>query len=436
MKKKILPALIALSVVSSVISGCGTTDIPGISQTAVTVTDPDPEESPADDTFTSVSKVPEAAVNMDFNNSIIEFIENYGFQDKNYMISPTSFRAALALAVSGADNDTKSELLKVMGFNDMDELNSWYKSVTASIDSYDEWLKNAGKQYEENREYYGDEAEAPDGAFDLQNSIWRNTKSSGELSKEYIKYVEENFGAKADNVSADKITEKVNSWINKNTNGLIPSISNDLSYTDLILVNTLYLRTAWENEFYDYATREGNFQTLAGNIVKKDFMKQQERFRYYEDEKGKFVVLPMKGGINAVFILGEVDDVIKKIPASSYEEVAVCLPKFETETELSDNQLLDFCKAHGATKAFSPDADFSVMSHEMSLMITDIIQKTKIKVDEKGIEAAAATAILMLEGCAPEKHEIKEFIADRPFRYMLLTDTAEPELLFYGQIVE
>lgn len=118
------------------------------------------------------------------------------------------------------------------------------------------------------------------------------------------------------------------------------------------------------------------------------------------------------------------------------EKGTFCLPKFETETELSDNQLLDFCKAHGATKAFSPDADFSVMSHEMSLMITDIIQKTKIKVDEKGIEAAAATAILMLEGCAPEKHEIKEFIADRPFRYMLLTDTAEPELLFYGQIVE
>ena len=144
MKKKILPALIALSVVSSVISGCGTTDIPCISQTDVTVTDPAPEESPADNTFTSVSKVPEAAVNMDFNNSLIEFIENYGFQDKNYMISPTSFRAALALAVSGADNDTKSELLKVMGFNDMDELNVWYKSVTASIDSYDEWLKNPG----------------------------------------------------------------------------------------------------------------------------------------------------------------------------------------------------------------------------------------------------------------------------------------------------
>ncbi|ETP72768.1 serine protease inhibitor [Lachnospiraceae bacterium JC7] len=438
MKKRILTALIALSVVSSVISGCGTTDIPISTDTSVTETENStPKESPADNTLTSVSKLPEADINMDFNSSLIEFIENYGFQDKNYMISPTSFRAALALAVSGADNDTKSELLKVMGFNDMDELNAWYKSVTASIDSYDEWLQNARKQFEENREYYGDEAEAPDGAFDLQNSIWRNTKSSGELSKEYIKYVEETFGAKADNVSEDKITEKVNSWINENTNGLIPSISNDLSYADLILVNTLYLRTAWVNEFYDYATREGNFQTLAGNIVKKDFMKQQERFRYYEDEKGKFVVLPMKGGINAVFILGDVDDIIKKIPAASYEEVAVCLPKFETETELSDNQLLSFCKAQGAMKAFTPDADFSIMSHEMSLMITDIIQKTKIKVDEKGIEAAAATAILMLEGCAPdEEHEIKEFIADRPFRYMLLTDTAEPELLFYGQIVE
>ena len=437
MKKRIISAILSILVVTCIISGCGYTETQGNTQV---VSQEDgiatPDENTTDATNTPISEIPEVDINMDFNSSLIDFIEKYGFADKNYMISPTSFRAALALAVSGADNGTKDELLKAMGFNSMDEMISWYKGVTASVDSYNDWLKTAQDEFNEYRDYYGDDAQSPDGAFDLENSIWRNTKSSGELSKKYIEYVKETFGATAENVSEKKITDTVNSWINDNTNGLIPSISNDLSYADLILVNTLYLRTSWVNDFFEPATQEGDFKTLSGKTVKKNFMSQQDKFRYYEDENGKFVVLPMNGGINAVFILGEVDDAISKITDASIEEVSVKLPKFESETTLSENQLIDFCKARGAGQAFTLDADFSLMSDDMQLFISDIIQKTKIKVDEKGIEAAAATAVIMTEGTALEEPEVKEFIADQPFKYMILTDSETPELLFYGQLVE
>ena len=437
MKKRIIAAILSILVVTCIISGCGYTETQGSTQVVsqedgISASD----ENTTDATNTPISEIPEVDINMDFNSSLIDFIEKYGFSDKNYMISPTSFRAALALAVSGADNGTKDELLKAMGFNSMDEMISWYKGVTASVDSYNDWLKTAQDEFNEYRDYYGDDAQSPDGAFDLENSIWRNTKSSGELSKKYMEYVKETFGATAENVSEKKITDTVNSWINDNTNGLIPSISNDLSYADLILVNTLYLRTSWVNDFFEPATQEGDFKTLSGETVKKDFMSQQDKFRYYEDENGKFVVLPMNGGINAVFILGEVDDVASKIANASVEEVAVKLPKFESETSFSENQLIDFCVARGAEQAFTQDADFSLMSDEMQLFISDIIQKTKIKVDEKGIEAAAATAVIMTEGCALEEPEVKEFIADQPFKYMILTDSETPELLFYGQLVE
>lgn len=437
MKKRIISAILSLLVVTNVVVGCGNAESQGISPTnpigdETTI----PDGSTANAAVTPVSEIPEADINMDFNSSLIDFIEKYGFEDKNYMISPTSFRAALALAVSGADNETKDELLKAMGFNSMDELTAWYKNVSSSVDSYNEWLKSAKEEFKEYRDYYDDDAKEPDGAFDLENSIWRNTKSSGELSKKYIKYVKDTFGATADNVSEEKITDTVNNWINENTNGLIPSISNDLSYADLVLVSTLYLRTAWENDFYELATEEGDFKTVSGDTVKKDFMNQQDKFKYYEDDNGKFVVLPMNGGINAVFILGEVDDAASKIANASVEEVAVKLPKFESETSFSENQLIDFCVARGAEQAFTQDADFSLMSDEMQLFISDIIQKTKIKVDEKGIEAAAATAVIMTEGCALEEPEVKEFIADEPFKYMILTDNETPELLFYGQLVE
>ncbi len=382
------------------------------------------------------AEISEDGLNMDFNSALINFIESSGFENQNYMVSPTSFRAALALAVSGADNETKDQLLEAMGFESMDELATWYEGVSASVDSYNEWLEFAKKDFEEYKEYYGDDAKAPEGSFDLQNSIWRNTKASGKLSKKYIKLVKENFGATAENVAPDKITDKVNTWINKNTNGLIPTISNDLSYADLILVNTLYLRAGWVSSFEEFATKEGDFTTISGDVVKKDFMHQQSRFMYYEDENGKFVVLPMNGGINAVFILGDVEDVAGKMESATAEEVAVSLPKFEAETEFSNNELVDFCKQRGAADAFTSNADFSLMSDDMSVFISDIIQKTKIKVDEEGIEAAAATAIMMTEGAFLEQPEVKEFTADKSFKFMILTASEEPELLFYGQIVE
>ena len=282
MKKRIISVILSVLVVTSIISGCGNTETQGNTQATsqedeISVSD----ENTTDATNTPISEIPEVDINMDFNSSLIDFIEKYGFSDKNYMISPTSFRAALALAVAGADNETKDELLKAMGFNSMDELISWYEGVTASVDSYNEWLKTAQDEFNEYRDYYEDDAQAPDGAFDLENSIWRNTKSSGELSKKYIEYVKETFGATAENVSEKKITDTVNSWINDNTNGLIPSISNDLSYADLILVNTLYLRTSWVNDFFEPATQEGDFKTLSGETVKKLFSRKVSVYKYF-----------------------------------------------------------------------------------------------------------------------------------------------------------
>ncbi|MCR4584142.1 MAG: hypothetical protein K5686_00315 [Lachnospiraceae bacterium] len=434
MKKKIFILLITLLLVSVFVTGCGSEASAEKQQSSAEENltagnKKEPQERPAHD-------IPEADMNKDFNASLIEFIEKCGFADKNYMISPTSFRAAIALAVSGADNETKDELLRAMGFNSMDEMNGWYERVSASVGQYDEWLENAKEEFKEYRQYFGDAAEEPDGAFDIQNSIWKNTGYVGELSKKYIKYVEDNFGASASNVSEEKITEAVNEWVNKNTGGLIPSISDDLSRADLVLVNTLYLRTSWISDFSEFNTEEGDFKTLAGETVKKDFMRQQSRFRYYENEKGKFVVVPMNGGINAVFVLGDIENVLSKMPEAEYAEVALKLPKFEVETDLSDDQLVDFCIARGAGTAFTANADFSLMSDDMRLYISDIIQKTKIKTDEKGIEAAAATAVMMTEGTIMTEPEIKEFTADQPFKYMILTDSDEPEILFYGQLAE
>ena len=415
MKNRVLSVILTLLFVLGTVSGYGNSNNLLSSRAEnLTVKNYNFKNNPVNSKDTNISEVD---INNDFNNSLISFIEKTSFKDKNYTISPTSFRAAMALAISGADKETKSELLNAMGFHDVNELNSWYMNVISSIDSFDDRLQiNMKKNFEIH--FFDNGAKATHGAFNLQNSIWRNTNSSGTLSKKYIKYVKDNYNA----------TAKVNLWINKNTNGLITSISDDLSNTDLILVNTLYLKTSWENEFPEYGTKEANFKTLSGKTVKKDFMQQKGEFRYYEDEKGKFVVLPMKGGINTIFILGDVD-AIDNLSKASYEDVYLKLPKFSFETAFSNNELMNFCKACGAKQAFTKGADFSLMSDDDNLYITDIIQKTKIEVYESGIEVAAATDVSMALTGMVEFKEFKEFIADEPFRYMIITDSEEPELL-------
>ncbi len=428
MKKRAVALMMAAVMVAGLMTGCGSNNAASENNTILPAVEEEQKEI--------VQAKPEISLNDEFNKTLIEFLEEKGFGDENYMVSPTSFRAALALAVAGADGDTKSELLNAMGFESMDELNAWYKSVTESIAQFDSSLEISKKEYEDSKGFFGDDAKEPDGAFKMQNSIWKNLKFDGELSDEYIENIKENFGAVSDNVSPEEITEKVNSWINEGTNGLIPSISDDLSEVDLVLANALYLRSSWLDSFSEGATEEGDFHTLDGKTVKKDFMHQQERFKYYEDENGKFVVLPMNGGVNAVFSIGNVSDIMSKLDEASYEEVAVTLPKFETETSLSNNELVDYLKFRGAEKVFTDDADFSLMSKDVPLFISDIIQKSKIKVDEDGIEAAAVTAIMMKTTAAPIEHEIKEFTADKPFKFMILTDSESPELLFCGQVVE
>ncbi|SHI36427.1 serpin B [Butyrivibrio fibrisolvens DSM 3071] len=428
MKKRIIASLLSIVTVSSLITGCSSPKILGSSNIPDITSLYDPS---------SVSAETLAGRNADYNNALIQYVEKNGFAQENYMISPTSFRAAMALAIAGADNETKDELLHAMGFNDMDELVAWYVSVTESVDKYSEWLEDAQKDFDKNKDDYGDDATEPSGAFDLENSIWRNTTAaSGELSQDYMDYVAKNFGAAANNVSADEITDAVNNWVNENTDGLIPSISNNLSAADLVLINTLYLKSSWRNDFSEYDTEEGDFTTITGDVVQKDFMNQTEEFMYYEDDDCKFVILPMNGGVDAVFILGDATGIMDKIPEASREDVSVSIPKFETETSFSQNELIGFCKERGATSAFEEGADFSLMSDEMSLFITDIIQKTKIEVDEKGVKAAAATDIMMCDACAQEEEKPKEFIADQPFTYMILTDSEIPELLFYGQLVK
>ncbi|WP_029320499.1 serpin family protein [Butyrivibrio sp. AE3004] len=374
----------------------------------------EPEEDD-DDEYLSSDEQGQIKAMSEFDTSLVKFLEASGFEIENYMISPASFRAVIALAVAGADSETKAELLSAAGFGSEEEMNAWYKGLAGAPDTSGGGL-----------------------TFKLLNSVWHNTRLKGTVSENYKKYIETNYQAKASDVSADKITQEVNKWVNEGTGGLIPQIANDLSAEDMVLVNTLYLKSTWVFKFDEYLTEEGDFKAFDECNIKKVFMEQTSRFNFYEDDDTKLVVLPMVGNVEAVFVIGNTDEIQDKLSQATREKVHVKIPKLDTITSLDSGQLVAFLEKRGVKSAFSHGADFTAMSKDSGFYISDVIQKTKILMDENGIEAAAASAITMLGSAPPSMNpeEPKEFIANEPFKFIIMTGKTNKEILFYGQIVE
>ena len=374
----------------------------------------------------------------DFDSSLIAFLEDSGLERESFMVSPLSFRAALALAVSGAEGETKQALFRAMGFDSMEEVVDWYAGLLEGVSAFQEGLEREKRMYEEYPDdYFG--GAAPDRAYSIANSVWHNSSREGGFRADYIKNAGDWFDALASEAPGEQLAKAVNDWVNEKTNGMIPSIAGDLSEMEAVLVNALYLRSSWVNSFSDYATHPGDFTTVDGDTVKMDFMTQQETFGYYEDEDTQLVILPMKGDINAVFVLGSTENILDKLDRCVWEEVIVTLPKFELETSLDQGELVKYLDKMGAGIAMTEQADFSAMAEgPFPWCIGDIIQKSKIKVDEDGIEAAAVTAIMM-EATAMEMDppQPKVFTADRPFSFYLYHSGSSPqELLFYGQYMK
>lgn len=430
MKKRLISALLIGILLTGMFVGCGNTTTNAASNAT---------EIPTEHKIVNTNIEVLGGMN-EFDSGLIQFLEkDYGNQ--NYMISPTSYKAALCLAIAGASGDTMEELLKAAGFENEEQMNEWYNLVYNATVDFNDWLKDDQENYEsvkDNDDYYVD-GDTPDAAFRIVNSVWANESRGGKFKKEYINKVANNYNATAASKKGDKITDEVNKWVNDSTNGQIPKLSDDLTKYKLILANALYLRAPWVDEFEKYQTLKDDFQTLNGGKVKKEFMNQVDKFRYYEEDGGKLVILPLKYGVNAAFVLGEIKDIDKAIASAETWDVDVKLPKMDISSEFGSDTMIEYLNSRGAVTAFTDAADFSKMSKD-GVKIDEIIQKTKIKTDEEGLEAAAVTAIMMVESAAmpTEEPEIKEFHATEPFKFIVYTEleNAENEILFYGQMVE
>lgn len=345
-------------------------------------------------------KVSGEAITFKDEFNILKFMPD----DKNYMVSPFSLKMAMSLAANGADGTTKDEILTAFGID--------------NLDSYNTAAKELIERYEGTSSV----------KLNVANSIWLNKDVAGKdikFTDEYKKLVSEYYKGTASEEDAKNIAMKINSWVEEKTNNKIKNLlpEGDAKFLS-VLVNTIYFKGEWAEQFEEYATKEEDFTDRNGKVEKTDFMHKTERYRFYEDENMKMVRVPYKGGKTAMYLVLPTNedkmDIATALDNMNSYKIRLSFPKFKTEYSLSFKEIL---KHIGIEKAFEKwEAEFDEVMFEgvkegENVYVDDVLQKTFIEVDENGTEAAAATAVIMNEATSigPSMEEIKEFKADRPF---------------------
>ena len=175
--------------------------------------------------------------------------------------------------------------------------------------------------------------------------------------------------------------------------------------TRKVLANAIYFKGDCLYSFDSLETRNDVFHVVNGKNVTAGFMKQTGYFNYASGERCKMIHLPYKGDKQSMVIvlqngIGDMEATeeeiqrigFDKLKYSAKQQVNISFPKFKMTMPLS---LKDYFKKLGMINPFEEFANFSQMDSLKSLHISEIVHKAFVEVDEKGTEAAAATAVVM-----------------------------------------
>jgi serpin B len=217
--------------------------------------------------------------------------------------------------------------------------------------------------------------------------------------------------------------------------------------TRLVLTNAIYFKGSWHTEFDKKNTKKMPFAVTADESVKAKMMYQKHKFNYTEDETVQVVEMPYAGNeIAMLVVLPKTKDglssvekdltgekLAKLIDNLKPTQVELYFPKFELnssfklETQLKALGLFD--AFDGAAADFSGMADPAEMKDKGNLFISAVIHKAFTKVNEKGTEAAAATAVVVRSYSSA----ISKIVADHPFMFFI-REVNSGAIFFAGRV--
>lgn len=351
----------------------------------------------------------------------------------NLVVSPTSIALALAMARAGARGQTAAEMDAVLRDLGTDEHAAW----VAALDS----LLNA-----RTGSFPDESGQAQDVTLRIVNAPF--AQRGFALETAYLQALGDRFGAGLRLVdyvtAAETARQAINGWVAGQTEQRIKELlaQGDVdAMTRLVLVNAIYLKAAWQTPFDEGATAPAPFTRLDGTTVDVPLMHMAAQLPYATGTGWQAVELPYVGGKLSMLVIVS-DDLAafeKTLDGAALagivrgrmaREVILALPKFGTESRVALGPVL---AALGMPTAFTDAADFTGISKEAPLQISAVIHQANIDVDEKGTEAAAATAVVMRATGMPA--EPVTLTVDHPFLFAL-RDLETGAVVFLGRIAD
>ena len=385
-------------------------------------------EGPAGELSRELSTVEKMLIEADqsFSYDIFQRTVAYDSEEENLMISPLSISMALAMTLNGAEGQTYDDMREALYLLGMekDEINEAFQTLI-------ELLVNAD----------------PNVKMKIANSVWY--REGLPVKDDFKDSVEEYFGAEISglNFSDPASVTKINEWVNENTEGLITEIIDEIpDHIVMYLINALYFKGDWLNQFDKDDTRPGDFYLESGETVQADMMNQENRFATYFSDQVQMIELPYGDSLFTMSVIMPADSntpldrfIDEQITASNLNswrsnlstpgrDVILQMPKFEMEYELNYNDIL---KAMGMEIAFDEwEADFAGIADvsPQNLFIDEVKHKTFIRVDEEGTEAAAVTSVGVGITSMPP-----QMIINRPFVF-IIHERESGANLFMGKV--
>lgn len=355
------------------------------------------------------------------------FREAMKLKDENSAVSPASMAIAMAMVANGDSGESRDDVLRVLGFDpataDITQLNDYCRIMLTELPKLD------GRT-----------------VCRFANSFWHNPDL--KVMKPFSDALGNVYSS--DDIAVDPNGEKgmrcINRWVDNYTNGMIPEFLKEPLYgTPIFLINATYFKGMWATEFNGEESSEGDFRNLGSSRSKATFMHADRRMSYAKTDRVEAISLPFGSG-NFEFVAmlptreegfgeflrsvtyGEFKELTKLMRSGQPAHVLLSLPKFQTET---DDDMSGVMQNLGLGDAFL--RGFNSMIEGQDTYINRILQAVNIKVDEQGVEAAAATAIDVVTSSGPSLSETIEMNFNRPFLYVI-RETSTGTILFMGKV--
>uniref|UniRef100_A0A8C4PMX1 Serpin B6 n=1 Tax=Equus asinus TaxID=9793 RepID=A0A8C4PMX1_EQUAS len=350
---------------------------------------------------------------------------------KNVFFSPLSISSALAMVFMGAKGNTAAQMSQVLSLSkssgEVGDVHQGFQSLLSEVN-------RTGTQYllrTANR-LFGEKS------YDFLSSFKDSCHKFYQAEMEQLDFIS----------ATEESRKHINTWVAKKTEGkiteLLSSDSVDL-LTKLILVNAIYFKGNWDDQFDKQQTKERPFKVSKNEEKPVQMMFKKSTFKrtYIGEIFTQILMLPYVGEeLNMIIMLPDENTDLKTVEKElTYEkfvewtrpdmmdetEMEVFLPRFKLEEDYDMEAVL---RSLGMTDAFEQArADFSGMSSRADLFLSKVVHKSFVEVNEEGTEAAAATAAIMMVRCV---RIIPRFCADHPFLFFIQHSKTN-SILFCGR---